>query len=52
MKVETVDSFTERDPADIRELLHGEPARQRKRLQVMSQFLWWAYAKESKRWTE
>ena len=35
MKVETIELFTERDPADIRELLNGEAARKSKRLDLM-----------------
>ena len=30
----------------------GEVARKQKRMKVMRQFLWWAWWKEKKRWTE
>ena len=30
----------------------GEGARKQKRMKVMRQFLWWAWWKEKKRWTE
>lgn len=52
MKVEAVHQFTSRDPVDISELISGEAARKQKRLSLMRQFLWWAYTKEHKRWTE
>ena len=52
MKVESVFQFTDKDPVDIKEMLAGETARKQKRMSLMRQFLWWAYAKESKRWTE
>ena len=52
MKVESVHQFTERDPMDIREMSAGELARKQKRVKLMRKFLWWAYWKESKRWTE
>ena len=52
MKVEAVHQFTDKDPIDISELLCGELARKKKRLSLMRNFVWWAYFKESKRWTE
>ena len=44
--------FTEHDPIDIREGLKGERVRKTKRVKLMRSFLWWAYTREHKRWTE
>ena len=52
MRVEAVHQFTDQDPVDVREMLSGETARKQMRINLMRKFIYWAYTKESKRWSE
>ena len=52
MKVSVTNQFTSLDPLDIQELCKGEVDRHNRRMEILRNFMYWAYFKESKRWTQ